>query len=157
MANGSLFCLVGCRSGITLGVMGDRVEGVVAVIPRDGKWLAIHRADHICFGGWWCFPGGAIEAGERPAEALVREVREEVGLAVEPEREIWRWAEPGEGLVLYWWLTRLTDGRAEVQANPDEVAEVRWVKPADFFRLDPILESNTAFLRESAFAAAQVG
>jgi mutator protein MutT len=134
--------------------MADLVEGVVAVIPRDGKWLATRRAADIAFGGWWCFPGGAVETGEQPAEAVIREVREEVGLTVAPERQIWRWEDPDDGLVLYWWLTRLTDAGAEVIANPDEVAEVRWVRPADFLRLEPILESNTAFLRESAFAAA---
>jgi len=141
---------------LDLEVMAKRVEGVVAVIPHDGKWLATRRAERIAFGGWWCFPGGAIEPGEQPAEALIREVREEVGLEIEPDREIWRWQRPDGGLLLYWWLTRLVDEPPEVQPNPAEVAEVRWVTPADFCRLDPILGSNRAFLRESAFAAAYV-
>lgn len=137
-------------------VMAKRVEGVVAVIPRDGKWLATRRAERIAFGGWWCFPGGGIEPGEKPAEALIREVQEEVGLEIEPDREIWRWQQPDGGLVLTWWLTRLVDEQAEVRANPAEVAEVRWVVPDDFCRLEPILGSNRAFLRESAFAATYV-
>lgn len=134
--------------------MADRVEGVVAVVPRDGKWLVTRRAAHIALGGWWCFPGGAIEAGEQPAEAVVREVREEVGLSVMAEREIWQWEDPGQELVLYWWLTRLAGRGAEIRPNPDEVAEARWVHPTDFLGLKPLLESNTLFLRESSFAAA---
>ena len=69
---------------------GRCVEGVVAVIARASRFLVIRRADGIPAGGSWCFPGGAIEPGEDAAAAVVREVREEVGLAIEPIREVWR-------------------------------------------------------------------
>jgi mutator protein MutT len=137
--------------------MGDEgvIEGVVAVIPRSGRWLATRRAEGIAFGGWWCFPGGGIEPGERPIDALVREVREEVGLSVEPVEEVWRWQRSDGRLVLHWYLTRPVEETAEVIPSPHEVAEARWVTPADFSELAPILASNLAFLQQSAFAASQ--
>ncbi len=56
----------------------------VAAIVRDtqGDILLERRSDN----GAWGLPAGAIDPGETPAEAVVREVREETGLLVEPER-----------------------------------------------------------------------
>jgi 8-oxo-dGTP pyrophosphatase MutT (NUDIX family) len=48
---------------------------------REGRILLLRRGDGEDL---WGFPGGAIEPGERADEAVVREVREETGLAVEP-------------------------------------------------------------------------
>jgi 8-oxo-dGTP pyrophosphatase MutT (NUDIX family) len=57
----------------------------VAAIIRDtsGRILFQRKTDHT-----WSLPAGAIEPGENPAQAIVREVREEVGLDVRPERVI---------------------------------------------------------------------
>jgi 8-oxo-dGTP pyrophosphatase MutT (NUDIX family) len=56
----------------------------VAAIVRDGagRVLFMRRADD----GRWGLPAGAIDPGESPAEAVVREVREETGLVVRPMR-----------------------------------------------------------------------
>jgi 8-oxo-dGTP pyrophosphatase MutT (NUDIX family) len=121
------------------------VQGVVAVIARGERWLAIRRAEHLVAGGCWCFPGGAIEAGEEPADALIREVREEVGMPITPVREIWRWRRPDGGLLLHWWLARTPDG-CEPVPNAQEVAEARWLTPQALGCLEPLLESNKEFL-----------
>lgn len=55
---------------------------VAAVIVRDGAVLACRRAAHKDAAGRWEFPGGKVEAGETPQEALRRELREELGAAV---------------------------------------------------------------------------
>jgi len=58
---------------------------VVIGIVRDGsgRVLIAQRAAHRHLGGLWEFPGGKIEVGETAAEALARELSEEIGIAVQ--------------------------------------------------------------------------
>ena len=51
------------------------------IIIRDGKVAMIHSLKY----DYYKFPGGGMEAGEEPVEALIREVREEAGLVIIPE------------------------------------------------------------------------
>nr|WP_242600199.1 NUDIX domain-containing protein [Dermacoccus nishinomiyaensis] len=54
--------------------------GAVAIIEHDGRVLALRQAHR----SGWSLPGGLIDAGEQPQDAVVREVREETGLDIEP-------------------------------------------------------------------------
>jgi len=57
---------------------------VAGILIRDGRVLLCHRsADRSWYPDVWDFPGGHIEAGETPAVALVRELREELGIVAE--------------------------------------------------------------------------
>ena len=64
---------------------------VAAVIEKDGRILIAQRAE----GGWhplkWEFPGGKVEPGESPPEALRRELSEELGIDAEIGSEIERY------------------------------------------------------------------
>jgi len=63
--------------------MAKRVHVVAAVIRgRDQRILIARRPDHVHMGGLWEFPGGKVEQNETPLDALKRELKEEVGLAV---------------------------------------------------------------------------
>ena len=53
------------------------IEVVAAIIIKDGEVFATQRG-YGEFKGWWEFPGGKIESGECPQEALKREIREEL-------------------------------------------------------------------------------
>ena len=53
-----------------------------ALIDSDGRVLIAQRAAGKKMGGLWEFPGGKIEGGERPEEALIRELREELEIQV---------------------------------------------------------------------------
>ncbi|RDV44147.1 DNA mismatch repair protein MutT [Leifsonia sp. ku-ls] len=56
---------------------------VVAAVVRDGgRVLACRRAAGRDAAGRWEFPGGKVEPGEDPAAALVREIREELGIGI---------------------------------------------------------------------------
>ena len=63
------------------------VSAVDAVIHRDGEVLVALRKQDPCKGQWW-IPGGRQEKGESGEEAIVRKVKEEVGLDVKVERLI---------------------------------------------------------------------
>ncbi|MFT3673080.1 8-oxo-dGTP diphosphatase MutT [Aestuariivirga sp.] len=54
----------------------------VALIDADGRVLLSQRPEGKTLAGLWEFPGGKIEAGERPETALIRELKEELGIDV---------------------------------------------------------------------------
>jgi 8-oxo-dGTP diphosphatase len=56
----------------------------VALLDSDGRVLIAQRPPGKAMAGLWEFPGGKIEAGESPEDALVRELREELAIAVKP-------------------------------------------------------------------------
>ena len=68
--------------------MINRIEGmksirVVAAVIRDKDRIFATQRGYGNYKGWWEFPGGKIEAGETPQEALKREIREELDTLVE--------------------------------------------------------------------------
>lgn len=58
-----------------------KIEVVAAIIRRDGRYFATQRG-YGEFEGMWEFPGGKIEPGEEPRDALVREIHEELAVEV---------------------------------------------------------------------------
>lgn len=122
-----------------------RLHGVVVACRRaDGKWLCIRRSRHVYSPLKVCFPGGCIEAGEGQAEAVSREMKEEVGLEVRPVEQVWRWEKPEGNLILWGWTAEIVGG--EISADPMEVAEVLWLSGAEVAGHKDGLESNRLFV-----------
>jgi 8-oxo-dGTP diphosphatase len=63
---------------------------VAALITRDSKLLVCQRKREDSQGLKWEFPGGKVEPGESPAQALARELREELGVAATIGGEVYR-------------------------------------------------------------------
>ena len=119
---------------------------VGAVVVDRGRVLLVRRGKEP-LKGHWSLPGGALELGESLEEGLVREVREETGLAVEAVELIElldRIHREGERVRYHYviadYLCRVVGG--EVQAGSDADA-VRWVERVEWsspsaLKLDPI-------------------
>ena len=104
------------------------------IIGDDHRVLISQRRADQALPLQWEFPGGKVEPGEAPADALVRELREELGVTVAVGR-IWDvlfHAYPAFDLVMLVYACRIVDG----EPRAVEVAEVAWVPPHELARWD---------------------
>lgn len=122
------------------------MRGVLGVIRENGRVLIIQRSKTVRAPLAWCFPGGEIEPGETQASALVREMHEELDLAVEAGELLMTQTKHEGRLVLYCWSARILSGRPT--ANPREVAQLAWLSPTEIRVLDGLLPGTTDILDE---------
>ncbi|HEY0692386.1 MAG TPA: NUDIX domain-containing protein [Kribbella sp.] len=121
----------------------DRREAVVAVLRRDDRVLVIQRGPQTRLPGYWAPLSGKLEPGETQEEALIREVHEEVGLAVTPLTKVWE-SVTGDGLFrLHWWTAETEPG--EVIMDPGEVSDARWVTAKEFLTMEPTFAADREF------------
>jgi 8-oxo-dGTP pyrophosphatase MutT (NUDIX family) len=125
---------------------GPNRRGVVGVIHRHGELLVIQRSLTVAAPGKFCFPGGGVEGEESEAEALIRELMEELSVAAQPVRRLWR-SVTGWGVELAWWEAMLP-ADAQILPNPAEVASFGWYTPSAMSGLPDLLSSNRDFLHE---------
>jgi 8-oxo-dGTP diphosphatase len=119
-------------------------QGILGIIQRDDRVLLIQRSRHVRVPLAWCFPGGTIEPGESQADALVRELHEEVNLIVRPGRHLMTQTKHDGRLVLYCWSAEIAGG--ELRPNPKEVADFAWLTPGEIRRRDGVLPGTTDIL-----------
>ncbi len=123
--------------------MTDRKRTLVVaglIVGPDRRVLIAQRRADQALPLEWEFPGGKVEAGEAPAAALARELREELGIAVEVGR-IWDvlfHAYPAFDLVMLVYACRLVPGEV---ARAVEVADFAWLA-TDELDQKPILAAD---------------
>ncbi len=120
-------------------------QAAVAAIVRHGKLLVIKRALTVRAPGKLCFPGGHIEHGEHAAETVVRELREELNLAIVPVAPLWSSFAPS-GCRLHWLECKLQDPVSEPSPNPSEVHSCLWMTVTELAEHPDVLSSNFSFL-----------
>jgi ADP-ribose pyrophosphatase YjhB (NUDIX family) len=102
----------------------------IVLVDREGRVLVLRRAypPHD-----WVLPGGNAEAGESPVETVRRELREETGLEIVPERltGIYYQRDHRAGEFLHFVFRAAVPDGAEVRPDPDEVAEWGYFEVAD--------------------------
>lgn len=121
------------------------IEVAAAVLQRpDGSFLLAQRPPDKIWAGYWEFPGGKVEAGETAHDALVRELKEELGIEVE---------------TAYPWITRVfTYPHATVRLSffrvtqwmgelyPHEGQQFSWQQATEV-TVSPVLPANAPILR----------
>lgn len=114
------------------------IEVVAAIIIKDGKVFSTQRG-YGEFKGWWEFPGGKIESGECPQEALIREIHEELDaeISVGELLETVEWDYQNFHLTMHCFVCSLTseslhlnEHEAAAWLTMETLHSVKWL-PAD--------------------------
>ncbi len=121
---------------------------VVAALCRDGDGrilLTQRRADQP-MPHYWEFPGGKVEPGEPPVDALERELREELGAGASIGRifDVVFHAYPEFDLYMLVYACTLVD-----EPRPLEVAQLRWVPPRELRKYE-VLPADVALVERLA-------
>lgn len=102
-------------------MMEGKKLAALALLWKNGEVLAVSRKNnHEDLG----FPGGKVDPGETPEQAMVRELREETGCIAKSWERIFERTDDGG----YWAITFLVR-EWEGEPNPREAGAVRWVPP----------------------------
>lgn len=113
---------------------------VVAAIIREGDRIFATQRGYGDFKDWWEFPGGKIEAGETPEEALKREIREELSTEISVDEFLCtvEYDYPAFHLTMHCYLCslltealHLNEHEAARWLSKDELESVEWL-PADW-------------------------
>jgi len=104
------------------------VEVVAAVVERAGRYLITRRLEGTHLAGLWEFPGGKILPGEKPEDALKRELKEELGVEATVSELIQTvdWTYPEKSVRLLFFRCALAGEPAALEGQ-----EMRWVAAAD--------------------------
>lgn len=114
-----------------------------AVITQDGRLLMVRKALTDPFQpGRWELPGGRLQQGETPDEALAREVREEVGLTVQPglPLALWSWRLQDSTVVAVARSCEIVSGELDLSGHDvgDHIERAAWVELDTVLKLDLI-------------------
>ncbi|MEU0966868.1 (deoxy)nucleoside triphosphate pyrophosphohydrolase [Streptomyces sp. NPDC005917] len=115
--------------------MSERIVVVAAALIDAGRLLAARRSAPPELAGRWELPGGKVEPGETPEHALVRELREELGVETETVARVpgeWPLRQP---YVLQVWTACLRPGSADPKPLQDH-DELRWLTPEEVWSVD---------------------
>ena len=125
-----------------------QIEVVAAVIRKDGRVFATQRG-YGDWKGWWEFPGGKIEPGETPEEALRREILEELQAEISVDEFLCtvEYDYPKFHLTMHCYFCsllsetfHLNEHEAAQWLKADELDNVRWL-PADVMVVEELKRS----------------
>ena len=117
-----------------------QIEVVAAIIHDDQRRIFATQRGYGEWKDWWEFPGGKMEVGETPEEALKREIWEELETRIVVEKfvETVEWDYPQFHLTMHSYLCHVESGHLELKEhkaakwlNKDELESVNWL-PADW-------------------------
>lgn len=129
-------------------------EVVVGIISKENEHseraylLVSSTKDFGQYTGYYYPPGGHMKPGESRKEALVRELREELGIGVNPVREIAETKGDVEDQITYWWDCNTTDN--DIQINSKEIDDAGYFSKQAMSKL-PLWPATKVFFNEYIF------
>lgn len=118
----------------------SRILVVAAVLAREGRYLVCRRPDHKRHGGRWEFPGGKVDEGEARADAVRRELSEELGLdATEIGALLFTSSDHGSPYVI-----EFVEARALGEPVLHEHSDAGWFGPEELLEL-PLAPADARF------------
>ena len=128
-----------------LHVKRDYPLGAVVSVIFDGeRFLTIKRSQLVKAPGAIGFAGGGVEPDETQADAIVREMQEELGLKVAPIQRVWTCHTP-RGVELNFWQVRFV-GEQQIKLDPNEVEFYAWHTPQSLREQFNLISSAVPFL-----------
>lgn len=104
---------------------------VAAILSYSDKILIVRTPMDKGFGGLWVFPGGKMEPGEEPLQALSRELKEELALDISEFKYVDRASHEDSSLRIDIEFYACEAKEPELTPAPSEIAEILWIHPAD--------------------------
>lgn len=122
-------CAENCQESIPTKMVKNiqNIHAVIGIIKKDKKYFIQRRATKGLLQGMWEFPGGKIEKGETKEQALIREIKEELGVAVTASKYLFD--------VTHFYTqykVRLSVFESEVNPSPKVGKEAVWAGVKDF-------------------------
>ena len=110
------------------------IKVVAAIIEKDGKVLFCRRGAGGNCEGLWEFPGGKIEPGETPFEAITREIKEELSAEIEPTEIFceYPFSYPEKEIYFYFIKAKLVSEKIK----PTFHSEIKWLSPLESGELE---------------------
>lgn len=144
-------------SGAQIETKLTRVSAAVILRNEGAAYLLAQRPQGKAYAGYWEFPGGKVEAGETFADALVRELQEELGITVTAMTP-WmtrHFVYPHARVEIRFFRVTAWDG----ELHPHEHTDTAWLNTQDMaggksleqMPVSPVLPANTPILRALAF------
>ena len=120
------------------------IQVVGGVLVEDGRVLIVRRPHHDTGGGLWEFPGGKIEEGENPSQALAREIDEELGLRVRVGQDLGLLSHRYPQVLIHMRLFLMTRLSGEIELREHDAYE--WTAPE-------LLEEERLLLADRPFVS----
>ena len=121
---------------------------VAGLIVKDGKMLVCQRTRHQTMPLKWEFPGGKIEEGEQPRDALRRELEEELGILATIGDEVGAFS-TNIRTAAWWSCASSSCASTREKSRTESSEDMQWAEPKDLPKYD-FLEADLTLVRELA-------
>ncbi len=127
-----------------------RLEIATLYIEYQDQILLLHRQNHRPEGNAWGIPGGKVEKGETPLQAVIRETREETGFqfpekSIEKVETLFIEYDATHHITYHMFRVKLEGDPSAVKINFEEHKGFTWITPKDALKLNLMKEEDTCF------------